>query len=140
MPTRAPNADVIVLFPKKYTKEETAEITGMSVATLARERRAGRIRAYTPGKRKIYYLEPDIIAYMERPDRWAEKNSSQDASETTGSLDSLDRHSGIEHGSIEALDKRDAKASALRILTAPTSCSRSGSPSTSSCTAPNRKT
>jgi hypothetical protein len=30
-------------FPKKYTREETAEILGMSVATLDRERRDGRI-------------------------------------------------------------------------------------------------
>ena len=137
MPERAP----ILHFPIKRTPAETARILGMSIATLARERRRGRICAYVAGSKRIYYLDPEIMAYIERrTESWDEKSSSPAVSETTGSPGNEDHRSGIAHGSIEALDKRDAKASALRILSAPTSCSRNGSPSTSSCAAPKRKT
>jgi hypothetical protein len=130
----------VTIFPTKRTQEEAAKIIGISVATLARERAKGRITAYTPGERKVYYLDGDIAAYIERRTKCLEKSSSPEESETTGSHDNEVLHSCIEHGSIEALDKRDAKASALKILSGPTRCSRNGSPSTSSCDVPSRET
>jgi hypothetical protein len=131
----------ILHFPTKRTAAETAEILGMSIATLARERQRKRIRAYVAGNRRIYYLDHEIEAYFERrTESWDEKSSSEAGSEIIGSQGNLDRSSGIAHGSIEALDKRDAKRSALKILNAPTSCSRNGSRSTSSCGAPKPKT
>jgi len=131
----------VITIPTKLTREEAAEIIGISVATLARERAKGRISAYTPGDRRIYYFDHEIAAYMKRRTKpCLEKNSSPEGLATTGSRDNEDHHSGIAHGLIEGLDKRDAKASALKILSAPTSCSRNGSPSTSSCAAPSQKT
>lgn len=133
--------DPVLHFPTKYTAAETAQILGVSVATLARERRRGRITPYLPGDKRVYYFDHEIAAYQNRRTLpWDERSSSPAVSATTGSQGNMDRHSGTERGSIEALDKRDAKASALKILSAPTSCSRSGSPSTLSCDVPNRKT
>ena len=131
----------ILHFPTKRTSAETALILGVSVATLARERRRGRIRAYVAGNRRVYYLDHEIAAYFERrTESWDEKSSSPVGSETTGSHGNPVRRFGTERGSIEALGKRDAKLSALKILSAPRNCSRSGLPSTSSCDAPNRRT
>jgi hypothetical protein len=128
-------------FPTKRTPAETAVILGMSVATLARERARGRIRAYIAGNKRIWYLDHEIAAYFERrTESWDEKSNSPAASATTGYQNNQDRHVGIERGSIEVLDRRDAKASALKILSAPTSCSRNGSRSTSSCDALKPKT
>jgi excisionase family DNA binding protein len=124
----------VVPFPIKYTQQEAAEFLGISVATLGRERQAGRIAAYAPGRRRVYYLHHDLVAYMERCTKpWEGRNSSPAASEITGYPDSAARHSGIELGSIAELDKRDAKASALKILSAPRSSSPSGTRSTSEC-------
>lgn len=126
-------------FPRKYTAHEAAGILGMSAATLARERAKGHIRAYNAGGRRIYYLDREISAYLERQtDQWDAKSNSQAVSETTGLVSKPDRPSGIAHGSTPQLDRRDAKASALKILTAPTNSLRSGSRSMSSCTVPNR--
>jgi hypothetical protein len=131
----------VVPFPRRFTQIETAEFLGFSTATLARERERGRIRAYIAGARKVYYLENEIMDYLNRKiDPCVESNSSRVELETTGSPDSQGPRSGTELGLTEALGKRDAKASALKILSAPMSCSHNGSPSTSSCDVPLRKT
>src|SRR6266480_3835077 len=87
-------------FPRRHTPEETAEILGLSVATLARERRRGRIRAYVAGEKRVYYLDHEIVSYFERrTESWDEKSSNPAGSETIGCQSSPALPSGTEHGS-----------------------------------------
>lgn len=110
----------VLSIPKKFTAEQAAELLGISVATLHRERTAGRIRAYRPGNRRIYYLENELAAYVERAtDGWDAESSTPDRLETIGSPSGQARRSGTGRGSTAIEGKHDAKASALRALRAP---------------------
>src|SRR4051812_24159834 len=51
--------------PRRYTEAETAEVLGISVASLRRLERAGSIVSFRPVPRRIYYLEPAIAEFMD---------------------------------------------------------------------------
>lgn len=53
------------MLPKTYTQEEVAEALRVSVTTIYRERKAGRIRALMV-RGKPVYTEEQVQAYMRR--------------------------------------------------------------------------
>lgn len=110
----------ITPFPKRYTREEAAQILGISVSTLEREMRACRISAYRPGRRKVYFLQHQLDAYIEKVSTpWADEGSNQNELATTGSIGSPDLRSITASGTTPNGDKRDARASALTLLRLP---------------------
>jgi hypothetical protein len=51
--------------PRRYSEHETASAIGVSVASLRRLERAGKIASFRPVPRRIYYLEHAIREFME---------------------------------------------------------------------------
>lgn len=51
--------------PKLYTEEQLATMLGVSAATLARERRAGKLKSTRIGNR-VRYTAAHLTAYLER--------------------------------------------------------------------------
>ncbi|MBJ7535439.1 helix-turn-helix domain-containing protein [Rhodomicrobium vannielii ATCC 17100] len=105
-------------FPKRYSTKEAATILGVSPATLNRERRLGCIRFYRPGGRRIYYLEDHLSEYIERCSESCiqEMTTSRGASGSIGFRNDQGHPTGTRRGLTREADKRDARASALRIL------------------------
>lgn len=52
------------MIPRMLTRDEVAKLLRVSTTTIAREQKAGRIRAVMVGNRPVY-LEEDILAYIE---------------------------------------------------------------------------
>ena len=65
-------AGELLAIPAKATEAQTAELLGVSVATLRRQERAGRIRAFRPSPRRVFYLESEITRFMLENGSWAE--------------------------------------------------------------------
>ena len=88
----------VLPFPEMFSPDKTAEILHMSRAALGRQMRAGRIAAYRPGKRRIYFTAEEINAYIERNTAPCQpvESSAPDRSEPTGSAASPDRRSIID--------------------------------------------
>jgi excisionase family DNA binding protein len=112
--------NTLLPMPRKLTRAEAAEYLGVSLATLDRELRAGRISAYRAGRRKTYYLPRELDAYIERnltPCR--DENSDRDKSGNIGQVSGRIRPCITEPGSTRRQDKHDGKALALQILRKP---------------------
>lgn len=102
--------------PKKYNRAEAAEYLGMSCAGLDRALLAKRIDCYRPSQRRVFFLEHHLIAYLDRNSTCASDNRPAE-SVTIGSPAGQTRRAGAGHGA--SGDKRNAKASALKILKRP---------------------
>lgn len=85
-----------------FDEAEAARRLGVSKATLMRERVAGKVHPMRMGQRIIRYTESILDEYRQQCRNAPAKSA------TTGSASAADRRSGIEHGSMQMLDKRDA--------------------------------
>ena len=105
-------------FPRRYTEAETAGIIGTSVSgTLRRKEKDYSIRAYRPSRRKIYYLEPEILAFMERQTTCRTDTPLAATSSGLTSCDGIQGPpTGTSHGSTAPPARRHG-AQALRLPT-----------------------
>jgi len=103
------SADVLNL-PRMMTEADAAERLGISVFTLARERKARRI-AYRKMRGGVRYTEADLAAYVESirvPSCRDTETDSASKSEASGSASGPTAVPGVGRGSILSLDRRAA--------------------------------
>lgn len=120
--------DVVSLkFPRLLFEEEVAELLGVSVDTVRRERKRGRLGFIKIGGR-IRYAEDQVLAYLEnqREDPCAKKGLARSADTGSASDPMADQRHGTEPGSMPRLDRRVAFLSAQAILSKPSSRSPNG--------------
>lgn len=106
-----------VRIPKLLIEREAAEAFGVSVDTIRRLRRAGKI-AHTCIGGRIRYTEHHLTAYLERETRpcLGDKENGLERSADTGSASGQTALLGAEHGSTDLLDKHGAHRLAQRIF------------------------
>ena len=121
----------LVQVPPLMTENEAAERLSISVHTLRRERRSGKIGYLTVASRPRY-RESHLIAYLEARDvKPCESEVTAPAKlATIGCPNVQTRRSGAAHGSMSQADRQAGHRLALTILQAPASLSPSGSHST----------
>ena len=93
-----------------FDEAEAARRLGVSKATLMRERVAGKIHPMRIGQRVIRYTESILDEYREQC------RNAPARSATTGSASAEAQISGVERGSTQKLDKRDAHRLAQTIF------------------------
>ena len=102
-------ADIVEL-PQLFTEAEAADRLGLSIYTLARERKAGRI-AYRKMRRGVRYTAGDLTAYVESirvPSCRDVESNSASKSEASGSASGPTARHGAGPGSIVSLDRHAA--------------------------------
>lgn len=102
-------AEVLTL-PRLLTEAEAARELCMSVFTLARERKAGRI-AFRKMRRGVRYTADDLTAYVESirvPSCRDTESDNALKSEASGSAGDRTAPHGAGRGSIVSLDRRAA--------------------------------
>lgn len=108
----------VMKLPCLVTEGEAAEALGMSIFTLARERKAGRI-AFRKMRRGVRYTEADLAAYIEStrvPSCRDTENASASKSETSGLVDVRTAPHGAGRGSIVSHDRLAAHRLAQQTL------------------------
>lgn len=108
----------ITRLPRLFTEADAAEKLGMTVYTLARERKAGRI-SYRKPRRAVRYTDADLAAYIESirvPSCRDTESEPASKSEATGSASVPTARSGAGPGSIHHLDRHAAHRLAQQIL------------------------
>ncbi|MGP1394171.1 MAG: helix-turn-helix domain-containing protein [Inquilinaceae bacterium] len=114
---------------KLLTEREAAAALGVSVYTLHRERRYGRIRYTVIGLRKIRYTEAYLAEYIAARSVAPcldDEPTAPDRSGTTGSPSGRTRPLGAGPGSTPALDRRAAHRLAQQTFGRPNSGSPNG--------------
>ena len=96
--------------PELMTEPQAAEKLGVSISTLRRTRRSGKIAHIWLSGRKLRYTMQHLADYLQQ------ETVCATSSETTGSQSEPDQISGIERGSTPPLDKHAAKRLAQTIL------------------------
>lgn len=107
-------ADIVDL-PQLFTEAEAADRLGLSVYTLARERKAGRI-AYRKMRRGVRYTAGDLAGYVESIRVPSCRDDSASKSVATGSASGPTARHGAGPGSIVSLDRHAAHRLAQQIL------------------------
>lgn len=113
----------VVAIPKLLTERDTAERIGISLSTLQRLRKTGRIECLRIGRR-VKYTEHQILDYLEAC-KCREKPAPHN-SENTISPNALTHLTGAEPGSIQKRDRQNAKVLALKTLRKQQSSSKAG--------------
>src|SRR5215213_9939102 len=85
----------VSMLPRRYSEQEAAEVLGISVSSL----RCAGIRQFRPTPRKIYYLENDLLAFIEDRTREWPGSGAKAKSVITGYPGGPIRHSTAAHGS-----------------------------------------
>ncbi|WP_397603919.1 helix-turn-helix domain-containing protein [Sphingorhabdus sp.] len=120
----------IFKLPALYSEAEAAECLNISVGTLQRIRREGRIRyrRFGTGDGRIKYTLDDLNDYIERITEggWHRKQQERDKSDPIGFLNVPAATTGIEHGSTPPLDKHAASRLAQTTLNKPKTPSFNG--------------
>lgn len=111
---------LVLSLEREITEAQAAADLGISKATLARDRAAGKVAPIIHGKRTIRYTESILREYQQQC------RTVSDKSETTGLASAPVRNFGNERGSTSALDRRDAHRLALVTFRRPKSLSQSG--------------
>jgi hypothetical protein len=106
-----------VALPRRYTEAEAADLLGISVPALRRLERQGYIKAFRPSKRKVYYLEAVLLAYMEGPKPWDRKTGSESASTSSASAPTVPSIAPV--GMTALPDKQSALLSAQQTFGKP---------------------
>ncbi len=103
--------------PKLLTEREAAEVFGVSVDTIRRLRRTGKI-AHTRIGGRIRYTEDHLLTYLERETRpcRGDRENGLERSADAGSASGQTALPGAEHGSTDLLDKHGAHRLAQRIF------------------------
>jgi hypothetical protein len=102
-------------FPRRHSEQEAAALIGVSVSTLRRLERAGEIWSFRPTPRKIYYLDPDLLAFMhKRTGTWSRNGNIPVKSATSGHPSDRTHPSGAALDTIPLVDRRDAHLLAQR--------------------------
>lgn len=104
--------------PRLLTEAEAADSLGISVFTLARERKAGRIR-HRKMRRGVRYTAGDLAAYVESilvPACRDTESVPASKSVATGSASAPTVRSGAGPGSIVSLDRHAAHRLAQQTL------------------------
>lgn len=117
-PTQEVNVTDLLHLPRLLTEAEAAEKLGMTVYTLARERKAGRIRHRKP-RRGVRYTAADLAAYVESilvPACRDTESEPASKSAATGSASDRIAQSGAGPGSIVSLDRLAAHRLAQQTL------------------------
>ena len=109
-----------VRLPRLYTEREGASELRVSVDTLQRERKRGRI-AFTRIGRRIRYTEEHLRQYIENRTEQCRVNRTSDLSSlgSSGSVDDPTQTNGAEPGSTPMHDKHAAHLLAQAIFKPP---------------------
>src|SRR5690606_36399004 len=118
------------VLPRLYTEREAAEILGISLATLRRERDRGKIRHRRFGARTIKFTETDTADYLEAAARgrtWEDEASEAlcGSGNTSSTGEGIARTTMLS-GTTAKPDRQLALHSALMTLSPPKSSSRGG--------------
>ena len=108
----------LIRLPRLLTEAEAAQALGVSVDTLRRERKAGKIR-HTVIRGRIRYTENHLLEYIEAGERGActaSAISDSAKSEDVGCQSGLTAPRGVGPGSISEPDRHAAHHSAQMIF------------------------
>lgn len=103
--------------PTLLTEREVSDVFGVSVDTIRRLRRAGKI-AHTRIGGRIRYTEQHLLAYLERETQACAdpRENASARSGGTGSADDPTAPPGAEPGTMDPLDRQNAHRLAQRIF------------------------
>lgn len=102
---------------RQYDEKEACELIGISLSTLRRYRREGKIWYLNiAGKRLIKYFGYQIADFLLDSVSWQNTNSENTELENTGSASAQAPHRGTEHGLTETSDKHAELRWARQIL------------------------
>lgn len=110
-------ADIVDL-PRLYTEAEAADQLGITVFTLARERKAGRIR-HRKIRRGVRYIAADLKSYVDSilvPSCKDVESNTDSKLEASGLASGPTVRHGAGPGSIVSLDRHAAHRLAQQIL------------------------